>query len=88
MISDCCSAPIYGEITGTGPDACGICSECKEWAGVYDESMVPCPACGTLNDDDWPITVNGKGVDGGCVSCWEKECDVAWWKMVTSLNKD
>ena len=41
-----------------------------------------CPLCGLENDDDLPITVDGKIVDGGCQECWEAECSRAWWKMV------
>jgi len=29
-LSECCGAPIFGEITG----GIGICSQCKEWSGV------------------------------------------------------
>ena len=29
-LSECCNAPIYGEIT----EGFGICSQCKEWSGV------------------------------------------------------
>lgn len=32
--SDCCGAPIIGEITGEGEDACGRCSQCKEMSGI------------------------------------------------------
>lgn len=38
LLSDCCSAPILGEVSGEGPDAVAVCSQCKEWAGVYDEN--------------------------------------------------
>jgi hypothetical protein len=31
--SECCGAPIYGEII----DELGICSRCKEWSGVVRE---------------------------------------------------
>ncbi len=37
MLSNCCDAPIYGEVTGEGEDAVGLCSRCKEWANAYDE---------------------------------------------------
>ena len=37
IYSECCGAPIYGEITGEGEDACGVCSECKEWSGVMND---------------------------------------------------
>jgi len=36
--SDCCDAPIVGEVDGEGEeDACGRCGKCKEMAGVYDD---------------------------------------------------
>ena len=47
--------------------------------------MILCPACGVPNDDNWPIHVNGKAVDGGCQGCWEKDCDREWWEMVEKL---
>lgn len=31
--SDCCDAPIWGEIV----DGIGICSFCKEWCGVMED---------------------------------------------------
>ncbi len=31
-ISECCGAPIYGEVTGD--PRIGICSRCKEWSGA------------------------------------------------------
>ncbi len=45
-----------------------------------------CPACGTPNNDDWPIEVDGKIVSGGCQECWEKQSDAAWWKMVVAMD--
>jgi hypothetical protein len=33
FISDCCGAPIVGEII----DDLGICSQCNEWSGVRQE---------------------------------------------------
>lgn len=35
--SECCGAPIYGEICGDPPNEVGICSHCKEWSGVRQE---------------------------------------------------
>ena len=46
-----------------------------------------CPACGTLNDDNWPIEVGGENKSGGCQECWEKECDASWWEAVVALDK-
>ena len=37
MISECCGAPVYGEVLGTGRDAVGICGRCKEWMPCYNE---------------------------------------------------
>lgn len=37
LLSDCCGAPIQGEIMGTDEDATGVCSQCKEWSGVSDD---------------------------------------------------
>ena len=38
IVSECCGAPVYGEISDEGtPDAIGLCSDCKEWMGVYDD---------------------------------------------------
>jgi len=40
LVSECCGAPIYGEILEEGtPDACGLCSDCKEWMGVCDDEI-------------------------------------------------
>ena len=36
--SDCCDAPIIGEVSGAGEeDACGLCSKCHEQSGMYDD---------------------------------------------------
>ena len=37
ILSDCCGATISGEVSGEGKDAVGICSDCGEWANVYDD---------------------------------------------------
>jgi len=34
FLSECCGAPIYGEICGDRLNQIGICSHCKEWSGV------------------------------------------------------
>ena len=36
-LSECCDAPIDGEILGEGEDAIAVCSKCGEWMGVYEE---------------------------------------------------
>ena len=53
---------------------------------TYLTHRQPCPGCGQLHNDDWPITVNGKVVDGGCQECWERESDREWWKAVVALE--
>lgn len=40
MLSDCCDATVLGEIIGFGEDAFGICSQCREWMGCYDEDAL------------------------------------------------
>ena len=40
-----------------------------------------CPQCGTLNEDNYPLEINGKIVEGGCQDCWEKQCDDSWWEL-------
>ena len=47
----------------------------------------PCPKCGEMNDDNWPITV-GEGIRmHGCQMCWEAECSESWWEMVEAINR-
>ncbi len=46
-----------------------------------------CPQCNKENDDNWPLRINNKIVDGGCLDCWEDECDKSWWKNVIAINK-
>lgn len=46
-----------------------------------------CAICGKENDDDWPVTVEGAIMDGGCQDCWEREADAKWWKAVVALDK-
>jgi hypothetical protein len=45
-----------------------------------------CPKCGAKNNDNWPIRVDGKILDGGCQECWELECAESWWQMVNTFN--
>lgn len=49
--------------------------------------MKQCPMCGEENNDNWPITVNGKIELGGCQSCWEKECDTNHWNTMAALEE-
>jgi hypothetical protein len=46
-----------------------------------------CPICGTENDYNWPLQVDGQIKDGGCQDCWEKQSDKEWWKMVVEIDK-
>ena len=51
--STCCGAPIIGEVTGTGDDAVGMCSQCHEWSGCEpdydgDEETQSYPETGDL----------------------------------------
>ena len=44
-----------------------------------------CPRCGTINDDNWPLDIGGKIIEGGCQDCWEVESDRAWWAEIEKL---
>ena len=46
-----------------------------------------CPLCGVLNEDDWPLDIDGEIKDGGCQDCWEAQTSAGWWDMVGSLVK-
>lgn len=46
-----------------------------------------CPACGILNDDNWPIIIEAEIRDGGCQTCWEAQTDEAWWDMLDQLGR-
>jgi hypothetical protein len=46
-----------------------------------------CPLCQKENDDNWPLELEGKILDGGCQDCWESQCDSEWWKAVIALNE-
>jgi hypothetical protein len=35
-LSECCSAPIRGEVIGEGDERIGLCSKCGEYMGVFD----------------------------------------------------
>jgi hypothetical protein len=48
--------------------------------------MKKCPKCGNMNDDNWPITVDGEIKEGGCQMCWETESDEEWWKTVCAME--
>ena len=49
--------------------------------------MRKCPKCGKINNDDWPLEVNGEIKDGGCQLCWESECSDEWWEIMTDKKK-
>jgi len=42
-----------------------------------------CPKCGKINEDDWPLEINGEIVEGGCQDCWEIQCDKSWWEYIS-----
>jgi len=44
-----------------------------------------CPQCGVLNDDNWPISVDGVIKQGGCQECWEAYSDREWWREIEKL---
>ena len=46
-----------------------------------------CPACGEMNDDNWPLKIDGKIALGGCQMCWEKYCSEEWWKMCAATGQ-
>ena len=46
-----------------------------------------CPICGTENDYNWPLQVDGQIKTGGCQECWEKQSEEEWWKMVVRIDK-
>lgn len=49
--------------------------------------MKQCPACKSINDDDWPIRIKGEIKDGGCQLCWESQADENHWEMVVAADK-
>lgn len=48
--------------------------------------MKNCPSCGKLNDDDWPVEIDGIIEDGGCQTCWKNEVDDCWWAIQEFLK--
>lgn len=46
-----------------------------------------CPLCGKSNDDNWPLDLAGKIVDGGCQDCWETQCSTQWWTTMVAIDK-
>lgn len=46
-----------------------------------------CPACGRMNDDDWPMEIRGEIIEGGCQTCWEAQCSREWWEMVGAMHE-
>jgi len=51
------------------------------------EWMKPCPKCGKMNDDNWPLTIDGEIKEGGCQMCWEEESDEAWWEACRYMDQ-
>jgi hypothetical protein len=58
----------------------------EKYLGVHAMIIKKCPICGEMNDDDWPLDIDGNIVDGGCQTCWEAESDLEYWNMVNALN--
>ena len=66
----------------------------KEWTPTQnkggpmpeEKKPIPCPKCGRLNTDNWPLEINGKIEEGGCQECWEEQCDENWWRVNTILD--
>ena len=46
-----------------------------------------CPLCKTENDNNWPLNIEGKIIDGGCQECWELQCSKSWWDMIDKLKQ-
>lgn len=55
---------------------------------VIDDPLIKkrCPKCGELNDNNWPLEIDGKVVEGGCQMCWEEQCSKEWWKMMEKID--
>ena len=49
--------------------------------------MVKCPLCGEMNDDNYPVDVDGQPAKGGCHRCWERLVDTAWYKLVKKIDE-
>jgi|TARA_B100000315_G_scaffold255848_1_gene300252 hypothetical protein len=41
-----------------------------------------CPKCGIENEDNWPLDIDDKILDGGCQECWEAECADSFWDVM------
>lgn len=48
----------------------------------------PCPKCGKPNNDDYPLTIGENVVEGGCVDCWEIECNREYWEFGKQLSQE
>ena len=48
----------------------------------------PCPNCGEMNTDNWPITVNNVIAWGGCQMCWEVEVSASWWAEMDAIARE
>ena len=51
------------------------------------KTSMKCPICGTENDYNWPLQVDGQIKTGGCQDCWEKQSDKGWWKLIVEIDK-
>ena len=50
------------------------------------EQMKPCPKCGKMNNDNWPLDIDDKIQYGGCQDCWETESDEGWWIACRAMD--
>jgi len=53
LVSECCSSPPMTDVH----DGIGICDECREWSGFYDEE--------SRESGEWREPINFKGSDDG-----------------------
>jgi hypothetical protein len=47
-----------------------------------------CPNCLKENTDNWPLSIGGDILWGGCQECWEKQCDDEWWDAMEACLVD
>ena len=47
-----------------------------------------CPNCGTKNEDDWPVKVDGNIASGGCQECWETQTSQEWWEQIRMVERE
>ena len=54
---------------------------------MSQEQLKSCPLCGELNNDDWPLEIDGEIIEGGCQTCFERQCDRDWWAIGKILEE-